>query len=343
MGTIFVQNLINKIKNAKEKIEPNNQRLAIILLALIVTITILKGESFWTFNNFQSMLFQLPEFAILSFCLMLTFTTGGIDLSIVGIANLVSVIVALVLIKFAPPEAAINTQILVVFLSVLLGILLGALFGLLNGHLISRVGIPALLATLATQYLFSGIAKVLTKGKAASNIQPIFVSIFNSTFLRIITVPFIIFIIITILIYWIVKEHHLGFKITMLGSNKKTTEFSGINVNKIIKITYMLSGVLAAIAGIIMTARTNSAKSGFGFTYLTQAILTAVLGGTKNDGGYCTVFGMLLSILTIQILSSAVNMFPDVSNFYRDLIWGSVLLISIMLNYFQDKRKSIMI
>ena len=115
----------------------------------------------------------------------------------------------------------------------------------------------------------------------------------------------------------------------MLGTNDTAARFSGLKVTSLLIRTYMLSGVMAAMAGIVMLANYNSAKADYGASY---TLLTVLLGGVNPNGGSGRLSGVLLSILMLQVLSSGLNMFPEISNFYRPLIWGGVLLLVICMN-----------
>ena len=100
-----------------------------------------------------------------------------------------------------------------------------------------------------------------------------------------------------------------------------------------------MSGTLSAVAGLIMLVNYNSAKADYGNAYQLQTILIAVLGGVNPNGGFGKVGGVTLAVLILQILSSGLNMFPNISNFYRQLIWGGVLLAVLTLNYFTQLRE----
>jgi simple sugar transport system permease protein len=106
----------------------------------------------------------------------------------------------------------------------------------------------------------------------------------------------------------------------------------------------MISGLLASLAGLIMMARVNSAKADYGASYTLQCVLIAVLAGVNPEGGFGTVRGVTMAVLILQILSSGLNMFESVSNFYRDVIWGGVLILVLIMNYLineMNRRKSI--
>jgi len=125
-----------------------------------------------------------------------------------------------------------------------------------------------------------------------------------------------------------------GTKLRLLGTNEKAARLSGLNVRSLLIRTYTCSGVLAALGGLVMLANYNSAKADYGSTYTLLTVLIVVLGGVNPDGGSGRVTGVLLAIVILQILSSGLNMFPNISNFYRPLIWGGVLLAVMVADYF---------
>lgn len=304
--------------------------LFIMLFAILAVISIVKPGRFFTSNNFQSMAYQFPQFGLMAIGIMLTMVSGGIDLSVVGIANLSSIIGAIIM-RSAIKEGMGEGQILlVILLSVAVAILTGFLAGCINGILISRIGIPAILATLGSMQLFTGISIVLTQGKALQRLPALYAKIGNAALFEIVPVPLIIFIICTIAVAILINNTTYGKKLYMMGTNETAARFSGLNTKKLYTQTYIYSGLLAAIAGLIMMARMNSAKADYGADYTLQCILIVVLGGVKPEGGFGRIGGVTLAILILQFLSSVINMFPAINNFYRLLLWGAVLLIVML-------------
>jgi len=118
----------------------------------------------------------------------------------------------------------------------------------------------------------------------------------------------------------------------MLGTNPRASRYAGLNNTSIILRTYMISGLLSSVAGLIMMARANSAKADYGSPYTLQCVLIAVLGGIDPNGGFGKISGVTMAILILQFLSSGLNMFNNVSNFYRDVIWGGVLILVLVFN-----------
>jgi len=125
----------------------------------------------------------------------------------------------------------------------------------------------------------------------------------------------------------------------LIGTNAKAAVYSGIDKNSIILKSYMLTGFLSAITGIIMSGRTNAAKSDYGSSYVLQAVLVAVLAGTNPAGGYGTVFGVFIAVIGLMFLSSGL-MIMRYSNFLVDFIWGAFLLVIMVVNYYNNRRQA---
>jgi simple sugar transport system permease protein len=137
---------------------------------------------------------------------------------------------------------------------------------------------------------------------------------------------FALFLAIAALLAFLLKYTPFGVKLMLMGSNSKAARYGGINEKRMLLITYTICGVLASIAGIIIAARNSSVKWDYGGSYVLIAILIAVLGGVKPEGGYGKVLCVLLAATALQILSSLFN-FMNISNFFRDLAWGVLLLV----------------
>ena len=126
----------------------------------------------------------------------------------------------------------------------------------------------------------------------------------------------------------------------MIGSNKAAAKYSGVESKKIITITHMMSGMLASVSGMLMCGHFNSARSDFGKAYLTPAILICVLAGINPNGGKGKVSGMVLAVIILQMLSSGFALFQNISDYYKNLIWGLVLIGVMIINVVSERRKA---
>ena len=315
--------------------------LFIIMISVFVVISIFLPGKFLTIRNFQSMSSQIPEFGLLSIAVMLAMLTGGIDLSIVATANLAGIVAALILTKFTFSQIGGYEELFTIILAITSALTISLICGFLNGILVAYIGVPAILATLGTMGLFSGIAIIITKGYGIVGFSEKFLLIGSGT-IFLIPVPMIIFILCALAAVIILNKTTFGFSVYMLGSNPIAARFSGISSESILIKTYMMSGLFAGLASIIMISRVNSIRPGYGSVYLLQAILVCVLGGVDPSGGAGSIFGLIMGIITLQVLQSGFNIL-SFSPFSKKIIWGLILILVMVLNFYSAKlsQKSI--
>ncbi len=305
-------------------------RLAIIAVVVFALMGILSPERFLSEQNLTSMAFQFPEFAILALAITLVMMTGGIDLSVVGIANLSAVVAALILTEFAGPDLPLQASLLWLGFALGASLLIGAMVGLLNGTLVAFLGLPPILATLGSGLVFTGFAIALTGGSAVMGFPEVVAWIGNSQMLGLPT-PLLIFIMLAVALHFLMTRTAFGIRISMFGTNPLAALYAAVDVKGMLLKVYMLSGLFASVAGMVIMSRANSAKADYGSSYLLLAVLIAVLGGVNPYGGYGRVVGVVLAVLSMQFLSSGLNML-QVSNFARELIWGALLLFVMTTN-----------
>lgn len=305
-------------------------RLVIVFLLLLIFFAAVRPGPFFAVRTWQSMAVQFPEFGLMSLGVMFTMFTAGIDLSVVAIANVTGICAALTLRATLTGPATASSMGMAVLIALGVALVVGIVCGLINGILVAILKIPPILATLGTLELFGGVALVLTEGKPVSGLPPAFSTVFTAKVVGL--VPLVVFLVCAAVAGFIVACTSFGRTILMLGTNDTAARFSGLKVNSLLIRTYVLSGVMAAMAGVVMLANYNSAKADYGTSYTLLTVLIVVLGGVNPNGGSGRLSGVLLSILMLQVLSSGLNMFPNISNFYRPLIWGGVLLLVICMN-----------
>jgi len=323
----------------KKKIlgDANFVRLFIVFVAVFVICTMLKGSQFLNPGNFQSMMKQFPEYGLLAVAISLALLIGGIDLSVVYIANLSAIIAGKFLLSMIGSDAAEGTVYTMIFVSFGVAVVVGALAGALNGYLISGFGIPAMLATLGTQSLFWGFGVVLTGGSSMSGFPKQLAVMMNKS-IGIVPVTVILFAIASVMAGLIVSRMILGRQMKMYGTNNKATVYAGLNNRKLVITTHMIAGILASLSGIIMWGRYSSCKADNGSTYTMQAILIAVMGGISPNGGKGNIQGVMLAVLIIQMVSSVLNMYNRIPTACRQIIWGGLLLVVMIFNYVVNNR-----
>lgn len=310
------------------KKHPNESILFIVFIAVTILMSAISPDKFLTAKNLQSMAFQFPEFGILALSMMLVILTGGINLSLTYMASLSGITIALVMSNMT---ASGMNPVLSIFSGVAAGFVVVVLCGLINSFFVAQLGVSSILATLGTMMLFQGIGQNVTQGRAISGFPVEFNVIGNGSIIGI-PIPVIIFALIAFVCWIFIERTPWGVHVYMTGSNDIATNFSGISVKKTLIKVYVLSAVLAFFSVLIMTSRYNSMKVDYGSSYLLQSILAVVLGGTKMSGGYGKVIGTVTAVLTLQVISSGLNIF-GLNRFFIDVIMGTLLILVLATNF----------
>lgn len=311
--------------------DPTITVLVLILVGLIIGFElVLPGKKFVNLSNFQSMAFQVPELGILAIGMMVTMLSGGINLSIIATANMTAITTAVILTRFIAEDAAGPGVGFVMLAAVAAGLLVAALIGLLNGVIIAYVGVSPILATLGTMTLIEGLNVALTRGDVISGFPPGILFLGNGTIAGL-PMPMLIFAACAALVALLLNRSSFGVSLYMIGSNEEATLFSGIATKTVQVKMYVLSGLLCGIAAIIMLSRFNSANAGYASSYLLVTILAAVLGGVNPDGGFGKIFGLVLALIVLQVISSGLNLL-GFSTHLTIALWGAILIVVIALH-----------
>ena len=210
------------------------------------------------------------------------------------------------------------------------GLAIGAAAGLINGALVAYVGIPPILATLGAGLVYTGLAVAFTGGSAVMGF-PDTAAFLGNARLAGIPVPLIVFAALALGLHVLLTRTAFGLKVTMYGANPRAAFFAALDIDRILLRVYTIAGLFSATAGLVIMSRANSAKADYGSSYLLLAVLIAVLGGVNPYGGYGRVIGVVLAVMSMQFLSSGLNML-GVSNFARELIWGALLIFVMVIN-----------
>lgn len=317
----------------KIQIDSDFSRMLIILVVLLLAAGITRGSAFMSVKNFQTIGKQLTEYGLMAMGLSMAMITGGIDLSTVYIANLSGACAALMMAQLAP-----EGQIAGILISCVVALGIGILCGALNGILVAIVNVPPMLATLGTYELFYGITIVLANGKSINSIAE-YKKFAAVMVFGVIPLPFVIFIAAAIVLSIVVGKTSFGRRIHLVGINANASVFAGIKKRSVITITYMISGLLSAMAGLISLSRVASVKADFGSSYVTMTILIAVLGGCDPDGGKGEIAGVATAVIVLQVISAYLNTLPSIDNYYRQMLYG-VLILGFMTYKLLRSRKS---
>lgn len=321
------------------KFSQTTAQLIGINMVIFVIMALLKPDKFVTAFNFQSMSFQFPEHGLLTIGVAITMITAGADLSIVAVANLVATVNGIILLEVMPKDAPPSTVIMYIGICVAAALLIGLICGAINGLLVAKLEIFPILATLGTMNLYTGISMVLTEGQGVFGIFPEeLVYIGSGKVFGIVPVPLVIFTVMLFIVYVLIHKTSYGLKTQWFGSNRKASFYSGIDNVKTVFKTYVFASLLGAAAGILILARTNSAKADYGSSYVLQAMLASVLGGVSPHGGKGNMFNVFLAIIALQLLDSGFN-FLRISSFVRSSTYGALLIIGILVEYIINRRQ----
>lgn len=314
------------------------RRLLALMIAWMIFMAIFRFDRFYTLINFQTMAAQFPEFGLMALGVLLCMISGGIDLSTVGVANFAAIASGQLLKSIAERTGGLTG--FGILLVMLFGMVIGAAAGALNGLLVSKIKIPPILATLGSYELFRGIAIILTEGKAVSDLPIKYAETISGKLFGLIPVQLLFFVAVVLFLTFLLNRTAYGTKLYMLGTNQTASKFSGHDTDKILIQTYMISGICAALGGLIMLANYNSARADYGTVYTLQCILIVVLGGTNPLGGKGRISGTVLAICVLQMISAGLNRFPQISSFYIPLFWGGVLLLVMVWDTITENKKS---
>lgn len=312
--------------------------LPFVLAGVILFMTIATSGRFLSAANLSALASQIPELGLLSLAMMVVIITAGINLSIISSANLVSVLMALIMTTLVTEESPKGTVLGVVLLAVVTGIVVSLALGYFNGFLIAYLQLPAMLATLGTMLFYEGVTLAITKGFVISNLPEMYTNLSAVSILGA-PLPLIILVMAIVSVALILRRTPFGRYLFLIGSNETATRFSAVDTRKVLVQVYVLSGLLCGIAGMVMLSRFNSANARSGSSFLLLTILIAVLGGTDPNGGFGKTIGVVLSLLTLQFITSGLNLL-GVTQFVTIAIWGILLILVIAYRRYLTRERN---
>ncbi len=301
----------------------------IALLVLCIVLTIM-SDKFFTMENGWNIARQISINVCISVGMTLVILTKGIDLS-VGSILAFSGAVAAGLLKFGLEIPSINTYIgFTVFGAILTGLIVGGALGVFNGWMITRFKVPPFVATLAMLTMARGATMLWTGGFPITGLGETFDFIGTGWFLGI-PMPVWITVVLVVIAVVVTKKTQFGRHIYAIGGNESAARLSGININKIKIWVYAIAGILAAVGGIILTSRLDSAQPNAGMSYELDSIAAVVIGGTSLSGGRGSIMGTVQGALIIGVLNSGLVLL-NVSPFWQQIIKGLVILVAVIMD-----------
>lgn len=320
-----------KIKDSKfSKMLKNSQFSSysgIILVIIVVCIFMnFRSENFLTTNNILNILRQISVYGILACGMAFAMMTGGIDLTVGSIAGVSGAVTALFVTRGTMP----------LILAMLVSIILGAIIGLITGFVISRTGIPPFIMTLGMQITLRGACYLICEGKPIGNL-PDSLTILGLGDIAGIPVPIFFMLASFIVVGIILAKTSFGRSVYATGGNYQAAFHSGINAKRVVMMAYMISGICAALAGIILTARNASAQPTAGNTFETEAIAACAMGGVSFNGGKGAVVGIFFGALLMGIINNAMNLMY-ISSYWQQVVKGLIIIASVLYSIYNSKK-----
>lgn len=300
--------------------------IGVILFFMLVILMVVE-PSFRSPSNFINIAKQVAINGMIAYGMCLVITTGGIDLSVGAQTALVACLLGQFIMKM-------NMNVV---LACVLSVLIAGFFGFVNGFLIAQFNMFPFVVTLSTQLIIRGLAQVISNAQAISMTNALFKKVYLGVVAKI-PVPVIMLLIVTVIMYILLHWTRLGRYILATGGNEKAAIASGVSVFWTKIAAYTISGIMAGIAGVILTSKTSSAQSNLGVGYETDAVAACVIGGTSFAGGIATIPGVLIGILIIGCIYNGMNL-VGVSSYYQTIVKGVMIIAAVMFDMIVNKKR----
>lgn len=298
------------------------QKSLLALLVLIAGVSTL-SENFFTLNNIFNILQQTSVNAIIAVGMTLVILTSGIDLSVGSVFALTGAVIASIIGFDLNP-----------FIAIFVALILGALLGSTTGIVVAKGKLQAFIATLVMMLILRGVTLVYTQGSPINLGMTDNAEMFEWIgFGRLFGIPFpiVLMLMVFLIAGYILKFTRFGRHIYAVGGNESAARLSGINVDRVKIMVYMISGLLCAVAAMIEVARLSSAQPTAGTGYEMDAIAAVVLGGTSMAGGRGKIIGTLIGALILGFLNNGLNLL-GVDAYYQMIVKGSVILLAVLID-----------
>lgn len=301
-----------------------------ILILMIIIFGTLQPKAFLTGNNLIKIVEQSSITILLACGEFFGIILGGIDLSVSSTMALSGVVCAKLMVAGWHPIFA-----------VLVGILLfGAVVGAINGGLINLTGLPPFIITLGTQSIFRGLTYILSDARAVSGIPVGFSKFVGGKIGGVVPMPIVIALIVAVILVFFTTKTKAGRNIYALGGNPTSAWFAGITTKRHQLLCFMISGMCAALAGMVNISRLGAAEPNAGTGYETFAIASVIIGGTSFFGGQGVISKVVVGGLIIGVINNGLNM-VGVSSYYQQIAMGGLIILAVTLDrFFGSSRKT---
>ena len=304
------------------------RRYGIVAVLIVLCIVLsFANQYFLTLGNIADILRQTSINGILAVGMTYVVLTAGIDLSVGSTLALAGIISASLVTGPHPHGAAIGLAA---------GLAVGAAIGAINGLLVARLSIPPFVATLGMLSAARGLTYIYNDGMPVTDLPDGYLSIGTGAIAGI-PVPIIVFALVVVLFWFVLRYTTYGRYVYAVGGNAKSAKTSGISTGKILFSVYVIGGLLAGLAGIILAARTTSALPQAGVSYELDAIAAVVIGGTSLSGGTGSLGGTVVGALLIGVINNGLNLL-GVSSYYQQVVKGVIIVGAVLLDASRKKQ-----
>lgn len=297
-----------------------------ILVLLLVILAILRPSFFFKTSTITQILSQSSVNILIALGEFFAILIAGIDLSVGSVVALSGMFMAKLMVSGTSPIAA-----------VILGVFMGALLGFINGILVNSTGLHPFIITLGTQAIFRGVTLIISDSSAVFGFPASF-SRFMAQRILYVPVAAIIAIAAALILAFLTRQTKLGRNIYALGGNRESAWYSGINIKLHTLIVFVISGICAGIAGVVLLGRVGSAEPAAATGFETYAIAAAIIGGTSFFGGKGKIFGVVMGGLIIGVINFGMNLL-SVSSTLQQVVMGALIIGSVTLDRFVAGRK----
>jgi putative xylitol transport system permease protein len=297
------------------------------VLVLLCIVLSFANQYFLTWGNIADVLRQTSINGILAVGMTYVVLTGGIDLSVGSTLALAGMVSASVVTGAHPHGVA---------LGLVAGLLVGAAVGAVNGIVVARLAVPSFVATLGMLSVARGLTFIYNDGMPIADLPDGFLRTGTGT-LAGVPVPVIVFALVVLLFWFVLRYTTYGRYVYAVGGNAKSAKTSGISTGKIIFSVYVIGGLLAGLAGIVLAARTTSALPQAGLSYELDAIAAVVIGGTSLSGGSGSLGGTVVGALLIGVINNGLNLL-GVSSYYQQVVKGVIIVGAVLLDVSRKKQ-----
>ena len=299
----------------------NDFLLRLGLLTILCLCIFILVPSFGKLTNLINILRQGALLNILAIGMTLVILTGGIDLSNGSVLALSSCVAAIAMKNGAP-----------IMVGIFVSLAIGIACGIANGMMVAYIRIPPFIATFAMMYFARGLAYVVLHGRIIYGFEKSFRFMGAGDIVGV-PIPIIISILLLLIFQVILAHTSFGVNIYAIGSNKESSRLLGVNVKKVTVMAYLLSGILSALAGIIYTARLDTAEPVVGASFPLDTIGAVIIGGTSILGGEGNLFGSVVGVFILTIIINGMNMI-GISSLWQEFIIGGVILVIITIQIY---------